>query len=245
MSVDANERFCVSQTMALTLSKSRDYDAPQPNVVMKLYDISVRLSAATPVYPGDPKVEIKPWLHLDKGDATNVSLLSLSAHSGTHVDAPSHFFAGSRKVETLSLATLIGEAHVVELPLDRLSIDLDFVDKNFPQGCRRLIFKTRNSEFWNNSAGGIRTDYSYLEPEAAERLVAMGIQLVGIDYLSIDKFDSKFAAHRALLANDVIILEGLDLSHVPAGRYELICLPLRIAEGTGDGAPARAILRTL
>jgi arylformamidase len=212
---------------------------------MTIYDISVPLSATTPTYPGDPAIAIKSLSELDGGDAANVSLINFSAHSGTHVDAPAHFIAGGSKVEALPLESLMGQATVLELPTDVTAIDADFVSNNCSQDLARVLFKTRNSSFWNNAEAGFRTDYTYLEPDAARRLTEMGIKLVGIDYLSIEQFASNHETHRILLSSGVVILEGLDLRNVPAGHYELICLPLRIAGGSGDGAPARAVLRTL
>ena len=213
---------------------------------MTIYDISVPLSATTPTYPGDSTIEITSWSALKSGDAANVSLLHFGAHSGTHVDAPAHFIPGGAKVEALPLESLLGEVNVVELPPHAMAIEADFVSNNCNQASERILFKTRNSSFWNNPEEGFRADFTYLEPEAARRLTGMGIRLVGIDYLSIEQFASdKFEAHLILLSSGVVILEGLDLRNVPAGRYELVCLPLRIAGGSGDGSPARAVLRTL
>jgi arylformamidase len=213
---------------------------------MTIYDISVPLSAATPTYPGDPTIEIKSWLELERGDAANVSLLHFGAHSGTHVDAPAHFIAGGSKVETVPLESLMGEAMIVEVPIEMMAIDADFVTNHCNQASERILFKTRNSSFWNNPEDGFRTDYTYLEPQAARRLTELGIRLVGLDYLSVEQFKSEsFETHRILLSSGVVILEGVDLRNVPTGRYELVCLPLRIAGGSGDGAPARAVLRTL
>ena len=213
---------------------------------MAIYDISVPLSATTPTYPSDPAIEIQSWSDLGRGDHANVSLLHFGAHSGTHVDAPAHFMAGGLKVDALPLEKLLGEVTVVEVPIDVTAIDGDFVSHNCNQTTQRVLFKTRNSGFWNNPEVGFRTDYTYLEPGAARRLTEIGIQLVGIDYLSIEQYKSdSFETHLILLSSGVVILEGVDLRNVSAGRYELICLPLRIAGGSGDGAPARAILRTL
>ena len=213
---------------------------------MQIYDVSVPLSAGTPTYPGDPGIEIKQWLTLADGDVANVSLINFGLHSGTHVDAPAHFIAGGTRVESLSLESLIGEAEVVEVASDVRAIDENFVAANCARGSQRILFKTRNSAFWNNTQEGFRVDYTYIEPDAARRLVELGIKLVGLDYLSVEKFQSeKFETHHALLASGVVILEGLDLRRVPSGFYELICLPLKIAGGSGDGAPARVILRTL
>lgn len=213
---------------------------------MTIYDISVPLSAATPTYPSDPSIEIKSWSDLERGDHANVSLLHFGAHSGTHVDAPAHFIAGGSKVEALPLESLVGEVTVLEVPEDVMSIDADFVSSNCNQSTERVLFKTRNSSFWNNPETGFRTNYTYLEPAAARRLTELGIRLVGIDYLSIEQYRSEgFETHLILLSKGVVILECVDLRDVGAGLYELICLPLRIAGGSGDGAPARAVLRTL
>jgi arylformamidase len=219
---------------------------PSHNISMQIYDVSVPLSATTPTYPGDPKIEIKEWATLANGDAANVSVLHMGAHSGTHVDAPVHFIAGAPKVASLPLSALIGVAEVVEVPPEILVIDETFVSNNCNGSSERVLFKTRNSEFWARPQDGFRVDYTYINAAAAARLVWLGKKLVGIDYLSIEAFQSAdFATHIELLSNGVVILEGLDLRAVPAGTYELICLPLNIAGGSGDGAPARAVLRSL
>lgn len=213
---------------------------------MQIYDVSVPLSAATPTYPGDPGIEIKQWLTLANGDAANVSLINFGLHSGTHVDAPAHFIAGGARVESLPFTSLIGEAHVVEVGNDVRVIDEDFVAANCSAGTERILFKTRNSAFWSNPQAGFRSDYTYIHHDAARALVDSGIKLVGIDYLSVEEFQSeKFETHLTLLSSGVVILEGLDLRAVSSGIYELFCLPLKIAGGSGDGAPARVILRTL
>jgi arylformamidase len=213
---------------------------------MQIFDISVPLSAATPTYPGDPGIEIKQWLTLAKGDAANVSLINFGLHSGTHVDAPAHFIAGGAKVESLALESLVGKAEVVEVASDIGVINEAFVVANCAPGSQRILFKTRNSAFWSNAHEGFREDYTYIDPDAARRLVEFGIKLVGIDYLSVEQYKSAdFATHHALLSKGVVILEGLDLREVPSGVYELFCLPLKIVGGSGDGAPARVILRTL
>lgn len=212
---------------------------------MQIYDVSVPLSGSTPTYPGDPGIEITPWSKMPE-DHANVSLLHFGAHSGTHVDAPAHFIEGGSKVEFLSLESLIGPAEVVEVPASITVINEEFVAALLFQGTQRILFKTRNSAFWNNPGEGFRVDYTHLNSGAAKLLVEAGIKLVGIDYLSVEQFRSeKFETHLTLLSNGVTILEGLDLRKITAGSYELICLPLKIAGGSGDGAPARAVLRTL
>lgn len=214
--------------------------------VMQIYDVSVPLSTNTPTYPGDPGIHFKQWLQLANGDAANVSLLHFGLHSGTHVDAPAHFIEGGAKVDSLPLESLVGEAEVIELPERYAVIDESFVAKNCVNASQRVLFKTSNSAFWGDTERGFHEDYVYIDPAAARWLVDSGIKLVGIDYLSVEKFESKgFQTHLAFLSNGVVILEGLDLRVVPSGRYELFCLPLKIAGGSGDGAPARVILRTL
>lgn len=209
---------------------------------MLIYDVSVPLAVDTPTYPGDPGIEVTEWLALSQGDPANVSLLHFGAHSATHVDAPAHFIKGGTRAESLPLDVLIGDAEVVEVPNETRSLDSNVVAMVSP-GTRRVLFKTRNSAFWNERAL-FRSDYTYIEPEGARALVERHVSLVGIDYLSVERFKPEtFETHHILLANGVVIIEGLDLRSVPAGHYELICLPLKIAAGSGDGAPARVILR--
>ena len=210
---------------------------------MPIYDLSVPLGSELPIYPGDPGIEIRAWSSLENGDAANVSALSFGAHTGTHVDAPAHFLQGAKKVETLDLEVLIGEVEVVEVPDDCLVIDEEFVAANYARGTVRVLFKTRNSRLWSER---FETNFTHLDLTAAKSLLNLGVKLVGIDYLSIEKFGSKdHEVHRALLSQEVIILEGLNLSGVSPGKYELICLPLHLRTKLGDGAPARAVLRTL
>lgn len=211
-----------------------------------IYDISVPLSPGIPTYPGDPGFDIQAWRSLSKGDGVNVSVLNFGAHTGTHVDAPAHFIEGANTSEFLPLDVLIGEAEVIEVPSDRNSIDQSFVREHWKSESKRVLFKTRNSSLWKSSGATFEHNYAYLELDAAKHLAEHGVRLVGIDYLSIEQFGQEgHPTHIALLSKAVIIVEGLNLSDVPAGKYELICLPLRIAGGPGDGAPTRAVLRTL
>ena len=218
-----------------------NYYSPVP-----IYDISVPISNELPTWPEDPSVQITVWRSLSSGDGVNVSMLNFGAHTGTHVDAPAHFIEGAAKVESLPLDVLIGEVQVIEVPDDVHVIDEEFAMDHCPPDTTRVIFKTRNSAFWEEDPAEFHTDFTYLDLRAAERLVEWGIKLVGIDYLSIEKFDSpKHETHIALLSHGVVIVEGLNLTEVPAGKYELICLPLRLRNAKGDGAPARVVLRTL
>ena len=195
-----------------------------------------------PVYEGDPGVKIEAWSALAKGDSANVSMLNFGAHTGTHVDAPAHFIQGARRIDDVSLDVLIGPARVVRVPDEMKEINTAFIKSCRLDGVERIIFHTKNSSRWNEA---FHKDFTHLLPEAAQVLVRQGMKLVGTDYLSIEKFHSgDHQTHLTLLSNNVVIVEGLNLSDVPDGDYELICLPLKVADGAGDGAPARAALRT-
>ena len=203
---------------------------------MKFYDISVPISPKTPPYPGDPGVSFHFTKQREKGDPFNLTALELSTHTGTHVDAPYHMLDGGARVDQLPLDALIGPALVWEAP-GTASVSLADL-KGLPR-TRRLLIKSRNSGLWDNPA--FQRDFLYIEPEAARRMVERGVRLVGIDYLSVEKLSRGPATtHHILLGAGVVVLEGLDLRGVPPGRYDLVCLPLRI-EG-GDGAPCRAVL---
>ena len=211
---------------------------------MKIYDISVPVSNRTPVYEGDPPVKTETANAIARGDAANVTSLCMGAHTATHVDAPNHFIEGARRVHELELEKLIGDVRVIEIDESVIGISSGDVKSVNLKGVERVLFKTRNSNFWSDLEQGFRKDFTYIEPEAARVLVDLGIKLVGIDYLSVEKFGSAdFGTHLTLLENEVVIIEGLDLRGVPAGDYELICLPLKIISETGDGAPARTVLR--
>ena len=206
---------------------------------MRIYDISVPLSPRLVCYPGDPQVEITSVASIAQGDVANVSRLTLSSHSGTHLDAPRHFFPQGVAVDTLDLGRLLGPARVYALT-STTHITADDLQPLRLAGVERVLFRTVNSALWDRPA--FHANYVALTASAAQLLVEKGVQLVGIDYLSVDAFTRQdFPVHRLLLGAGVLILEGLDLRAVPPGDYELLVLPLRLQEG--DGAPARAVLR--
>ena len=210
---------------------------------MKIYDITVPFSTELPVYPGDPAVQISQVASLAAGDICTVSHLSFGSHTGTHVDPPAHFIAGKATLDQLPLEVLIGKARVVEVG-EISAIDVATVEAANLAGVERVLFKTRNSRLWQQDAHEFEREFVYLETTAAERLVELGVKLVGIDYLSIEKFNfDQPTTHYALLGNNVVIVEGLNLTGIAAGDYELICLPMKIKNG--DGGPARVVLREL
>lgn len=205
---------------------------------MRYHDISVPISPDMPVYPGDPPVEISPLSSISQGDLYNVLRLSISTHTGTHIDAPLHFVDRGKSVLEIPPEVLIGPASVVDAgPVDAITPERL---RSLPlTGETRILFKTRNSSLWKRSV--FQEDFAYLTGAAARHLVEIGTQLVGIDYLSVEKFGADNPeAHLTLLEAGVVVLEGLDLSEVAAGTYQLLCLPLPIRNG--DGAPCRAVL---
>ena len=210
---------------------------------MHIYDISLPISESLVTWPGDPPIHITQPYHLDKGDEATVSRLDMGAHTGTHVDAPVHYIPGGSGVNELDLHTLVGPALVVHaLEADALSADvLDALP--IPPGTERVLFRTRNSEAPSElirQEGQFSEDFVAITEDGARWLVECGVRLVGVDYLSVGPYQSGAATHRTLMQAGVIPVEGLDLSGVPAGIYQLVCLPLRIVGA--DGAPARAIL---
>ena len=205
---------------------------------MRIIDISVPLAAGLPTWPGDPCLSLEPVLQLENGDGARVSRITLGDHSGTHLDTPAHMLVNGATLDSIPLSLLMGRALVADLR-GCAEIGLRELEGLPLAGEERLLLRTDNSALWTNPQ--FCPDFIALNTEGAEYLLRKGIRLVGIDYLSIESFNGDGSVHRTLLGNGVVILEGLDLSQVPAGAYELLCLPLRISGGAG--APARAVLR--
>ncbi|HLZ72599.1 MAG TPA: cyclase family protein [Dehalococcoidia bacterium] len=205
---------------------------------MRWLDVTRPIAPGMAVYAGDPPVELRPWTELGGGADFAVTALALGTHTGTHVDAPAHCFAGGAGVDALSLDLLCGTAFVLDLAEqagDRAEFSADVLNE-LPRGCKRLLLRTYDGGAWE---GGMLPDAG-LSGQDASRLIERGVRLVGIDRLSIAQA-RPLPVHRLLLGAGVIILEGLDLSAAPAGPCELFCLPLKLAGA--DGAPARVLLR--
>ena len=207
---------------------------------MHTYDITLTLSPELPCWPGDTAYELERVQKIDEGATANVSSLTMSAHMGTHVDAPDHFLNNGKTVEKIALSALSGRAYVLYLPEVDLITASILERAEIPPRTRRVLFKTRNSEYWTRQLKDFQTDFVAISPDAAQYLVDRGVKLVGIDYLSIAPYHQGLVTHQILLKAGMVILEGLDLSAVSPGRYTLFCLPLKLAGS--DGAPARAIL---
>lgn len=209
---------------------------------MELYDISLPLSNHLPSWPGDPRPQIKRIHSISDGDTSNVTHLSMTVHTGTHIDAPDHFLDNGQSVSGIPLSYLIGPAWVVELP-SGMDITAEMLQEaDIPPQAKRLLFKTRNSQLWKEGVREFQTDFMAVNEEAATYLVSQDVEVVGVDYLSVAPYRAPIATHQILLQDKVLIIEGLNLSDVEPGEYILYCLPLNISEA--EGAPARVLLGT-
>lgn len=208
---------------------------------MRIFDLSLKIQPGMVVWPGDPQVVIEQQEKIKSGDEVNLTHFAMSAHTGTHIDAPFHFIDDGKKVDELSLDDLCGPAQVIHVPSNVTEIDASVIkNAGIEPLTARVIFKTSNSALWKSQPGEFTREYVGITAEAAALLAEMNLKLVGIDYLSIAAGEYLHETHVTLLGAGVILLEGLDLSEVSAGRYMLYCLPLNLAGA--DGSPARTIL---
>ena len=202
---------------------------------MEILDVSIPIRTRMPIYPANAGVALRRIDAIADGAVANVSAVDLGAHTGTHVDAPNHFLDGAGGVDTVALAPLIGPAVVVDATAVDKTLDAAAVAAaGVPAGAERVLFKTRNSQLWEQDE--FSEDFVSFDASGARALLDAGVSLVGIDYLSI----GDPGAHRALLGADVAVVEGLDLRAVEPGPYQLVCLPLKLVGS--DGGPARAVL---
>ena len=206
---------------------------------MKIYDITIPISPDLPTFPGDPPTKIEPVTRIARGDPANVSRITMSSHCGTHIDVSRHYNDHGVSVDHIPLTLLVGSALVADLR-GITEIDGEALSRLPLAGVERLIIRTDNSRLWDRE--GFHEEYAHLTKTGAEFLLKTEVRLVGIDYLSVEKFKGDGEVHRLLLGSGMVILEGLNLEGVAEGDYELICLPLKIKGG--DGAPVRAVLRS-
>ena len=205
-----------------------------------IYDVTLPITNSMTVWPGDPPVRLTAKSHLsrDKTHTVRLTNIEMGSHTGTHIDAPFHMVDEGKRLDEFPLGTLAGKATVFEIPVAR-SLGRAELERLNWDGVERVLFKTENSSHWQD--GKFYEEFVYLAPEGAEFLVQQGVRLVGIDYLSIDKFRSQsHPSHFVLLKQNIPIIEGLNLAAVPAGEYTLVALPLKLQDA--DGAPARVIL---
>ncbi len=207
----------------------------------RFFDVSLPYTAGLTRWPTATRPVIVKTKDMAKGDRNNNSRIEAGVHHGTHIDAPLHFIADGKSIESLAPEILIGTVTVVALP------DVDMITAaaleavSVAPGCERLLFKTKNSDLWDDMEHEFGLDSVTVTPDAARILVDRGVRLVGVDYLSVEEYELEGnATHRTLLGAGVVIVEGLDLRAVEAGEYEMACLPIKITGS--DGAPARAVL---
>ncbi|MBI2913053.1 MAG: cyclase family protein [Chloroflexi bacterium] len=206
---------------------------------MTIYDVSVPLWPGMVTYAGEPGPRLEYTSLLSRGDSANISALSMGSHTGTHVDAPHHFLDGASTVEAMLPEALVGPAQVMEYTGSGHITAADLEAADLPADARRLLLKTPNGRFWQDDA--FHSDFVGLTGDVAGWLVDRGFLLVGIDYLSIERFRSPtHEVHKLLLGAGVVIVEGLDLRAVPPGPYFLVCAPLKLVGA--EGAPARVFL---
>lgn len=211
---------------------------------MKIIDISVPITNTLPVWPGDPSVDLAKVSSITKGDSANVTRITMSVHTGTHIDAPKHFIDSDITVDQIPLKKLIGEVLVIEID-SQFNVISDAVLKTHPEiyqlnQTKKVLFHTRNSRLWKQYPDSFEQKYVGIDTSGARYLQQFNLELIGIDYLSIAPFDDTDLPHQILLSGGSILLEGLDLSDVPGGFYKLYCLPLNILGC--EGSPARVIL---
>ena len=209
----------------------------------EIIDISVPVLPGMPVWPGDSGVRLVPVKRMATGDKNNLSRLDCGVHTGTHVDAPWHFLEDGSTSEQLPLDAMMGDAFVAYLPEVDVITAETLAQLALPGSTTRLLLRTRNSELWETGVTEFRKDFVALTSDAAQWLVDRDIRLIGVDYLSVHRYGDGPLIHQILLRAGIVIVEGLNLAGVAAGKYELICLPLRL--NGADGAPARAVLRRL
>jgi arylformamidase len=213
------------------------------SIVAAWIDVTASLDpTTTPVYEGDAPMKFDFLKDMRKGDGFTLSVLSLGAHSGTHIDAPMHFVAGGAPIDQVPLAPLIGPARVIDIADAVQRIDAAELNRHQWRGTERVIFRTRSSRRGWMTSPTFHRDFAYLAPDAAQFLVDAGVQLVGIDYISIEQFGAASPrTHQILLGKGIPIVEGLALEGVIQGDYDLIVLPMKVRGH--EGAPARAVLR--
>jgi arylformamidase len=207
---------------------------------VKIFDISLSLSPRTIHWVSGTPLEFIERKRIKRGDTNNSSSIRTSVHAGTHVDAPFHFVPDGLTIESLPLDVFIGPARVCGVDPGTHITAADVL-KHGLQGEERVLFKTRNSSLLHK--GVYDPGFAAFSVDGAKALVDSGVRLVGLDYLSVAHADEQVPVHRAFLDHGVVLLEGVDLSEVPPGRYELICPPVKLAGS--DGAPCRALLREL
>ena len=199
-----------------------------------IYDVTLPMSPGMVGWPGDPGVECERF-----GDHVKISRWGMGSHAGTHVDAPAHFSVSPTTVDELDPNVLIGPCKVIYLP-EVAEITVDTLADHHLIGVERVLFRTRNSAHWASDVREFDPNFVSLAFDTAVLLSGLGVKLIGVDGLSIEKYGGTGEVHELLLSSGIVLLEGLNLHNIPPGNYRLITAPLRL-QGA-DGAPARVFL---
>jgi arylformamidase len=210
---------------------------------MRIYDVSQSIHSEMPVWPGDPKARLEWLSQISQGGAVNLTEIHMCAHTGTHIDMPSHFLEGGKTLDDLDLEVVIGKASVVSVPAEIKVINKAFLQNITLEGVERILFKTSNSHLAKSDSLTFHEDYVALDASGARYLAENGCKLVGIDTMSVAVFDDPDGGHLPLLEAGIVVLEGLNLEEVKPGEYQLIALPLKLVGR--EGAPVRAVLLDL
>lgn len=202
------------------------------------YDLTAKIGEEIVVFPGDPQYKIDHVQSLDTGSQFHLSEIRLGNHTGTHIDFPAHVIKGGKTSNDFPIDSLIGSGIIIEVPQHEVSITGDFVRKQSILANDFVFFKTSNSNISKQEK--FTEKYVYIEPEAAKELLNKNVKVVGIDYISVDKYEAEtLPVHKSLLSNDVLIVEGLELNSVPIGRCKIYIMPINIDKM--DGLPARVV----
>jgi len=224
------------------LSQSKITNKSESDVLGKkrYYDLTAQIAETTVVYPGDPEFRSEDVCSLDKGSQFHLCEMHLGNHTGTHIDFPAHVIKGGKTSSHFPIENLIGSGLIIEVPDTERSITKSFI-KNQPITSNDFVFfKTSNSKLSKQEK--FSDKYVYIEPEAAEELLKIGVKIVGIDYISVDKYDAEaLPVHKSLLSNDILIVEGLELNNAPIGRCKIYIMPMNVRNM--DGLPARVIAK--
>lgn len=211
---------------------------------MKFIDISLPITSELPTWPGDPQVSFHALSAISMGDESNLTQISMSLHTGTHIDAPKHFIDTGRTTDQIPLEKLIGDVLVVGID-DSVDVLTDAVLETHLQSAdikqaNKILFKTRNSNILHTHLHEFHTDFVGIDTSAANYLAQFNLDLIGVDYFSVSPYNETSSPHLILLSREIVLLEGIDLTNVSPGFYQLICLPIKVFDC--EGAPARAIL---
>ena len=209
---------------------------------MEIFDISVSVGDTVPVWDGDSRPTLTEDKTIDPRGTIQTTMLNMNVHTGTHIDAPRHFYPSGRIASEIDFNKLIGKCTVVQVSDGKETISKkDLITAGLVKSCKKVLLQTINSGLWELHRESFFHGYTALDKTAAHYLIELGVDLVGIDYLSIAPFDNVWDVHQELLSHEVVILEGINLMGIAPGEYELICLPLKL--DSNDGLPVRAILR--